>query len=312
MKGGQKLKKVLLGMDDGIAQIFRSTFAANTQEMTILKQNIPIFHNLKQAIIHFKPDIVFLSMGRLKFDSDNHKTELLRTIFNIKTNGFNQLRFVVQTDLPKTDPFLRSLVAIGIYDIFPSDHLDMQKVINQLEQPVNMRNVTSYLIGKPLKPLNLGLADQKQPSMKEQQNQVATLQAANQALKADNRRLRDQVDQQSVPREDYDALLKQVHTITESGLDDEKAKRLFAKIIDTNHRNRLEIVKLRQKLSQRTQELNNLAHEGQQIRHYESHVGLPKGTKLCSYSSKPESQKLSPKSKKKRHFLLMSRSKVLN
>lgn len=139
--------RILLCMDDGMAQFFRKSFEENSNDLEVVK-NISIFHSVKQALARYKPDILYLALNRIQYDSKNHKREILKAIYDIKTSNVN-LRIAIQANLPKNDPFLKELATRGVYDIFPlqgqSGRLDMYSVVEQLSKPANIKNVSQYL-----------------------------------------------------------------------------------------------------------------------------------------------------------------------
>lgn len=80
---------VLLGMEDVAAQSYRILLEENTDKLKILPSNVPIFHNLMDALLRAtpKPDIFYLQMCSIKFDSQNIKDierEILTAFFCYK------------------------------------------------------------------------------------------------------------------------------------------------------------------------------------------------------------------------------------
>lgn len=139
--------KILLCMDDGMADIFRDYVETNSESLDIVN-NIALFHSLRQSLTKFRPDIVYIAVDRVHYDSNDYKNEVLKTIFSIKSDGnYPNLRFAVQTNLPQNNPFLKKLATRGVYDIFnlQNGHLDMGDVVRQLSDPANIGNVSKYL-----------------------------------------------------------------------------------------------------------------------------------------------------------------------
>ena len=246
-------------MDDGLAAIFRNTFEDNSQNLKVLQQNVPIFHSLKQSLVRYRPDIVFLAMGRMRYDTDDHKTELLNGLYSILTDTtIKQPRIAVQTKLSPKDPFLRKLAAMSIYDIFSSHdnhgQLDMTAVTNQLSKPANIANVAKYLsVDQPFNGLALNqdvVADNKSVT-NDSLKQLESLKQTIHLLKADKKRLEQQVDLRAVPRQDYEDLLKRVTDIVNNGGNDQKTKDLFAKIIQNNQKLSNQVAELNTELNKR-------------------------------------------------------------
>lgn len=137
-------------MDDGMAEAFKTAFEENSRELEILSQNVPIFRSLPQSLERYHPDILFLAMNRMQYDTKDNKEELRNGLFKIKTNPqFAELRIAIQTKLPLKDPFLQQLTKMGIYDIFSSyghnGQLDMYEVTEQLLSPANIANVSEIM-----------------------------------------------------------------------------------------------------------------------------------------------------------------------
>lgn len=149
-------------MDDGMAEAFKTAFEENSRELEILSQNVPIFRSLPQSLERYHPDILFLAMNRMQYDTKDNKEELRNGLFKIKTNPqFAELRIAIQTKLPLKDPFLQQLTKMGIYDIFSSyghnGQLDMYDVTEQLLSPANIANVSEIMgFNKPFDDESLG------------------------------------------------------------------------------------------------------------------------------------------------------------
>lgn len=142
-------KKILLVMDGGLAEKFHSIIKSNSQTLEVLPQNVPLFRNLIPSLKHFKPDIVFILMSRVDFETSDHKSEVLKTIYQIKTDPeLSNLRIAIQTKAGINDPFLAKLASYQVYDIFSThgdSFMDMNKLMRQLSEPANLKNVKDYL-----------------------------------------------------------------------------------------------------------------------------------------------------------------------
>lgn len=139
--------RVLLCMDDGMASIFKQFMSGNSENFSIVN-SISLIHSLRQSISRYKPDIVYIALDRVHYDTKNHKEEILSAIYDIKIDPqYSRLRFAVQSSLPANDPFLKKLASRGVYDIFnlQNGRLDMNRMMDQLSQPANMSNVARYL-----------------------------------------------------------------------------------------------------------------------------------------------------------------------
>lgn len=143
------MKKILLVMDGGLAEKFHSIIESNSQTLEVLPQSVPLFRNLIPSLKHFKPDIVFILMSRVEFETSNHKAEVLKTIYQIKTDPeLSNLRIAIQTKAGGNDPFLAKLASYQVYDIFSThgdSFMDMGKLMRQLSEPANLKNVKDYL-----------------------------------------------------------------------------------------------------------------------------------------------------------------------
>ncbi|QDR73603.1 hypothetical protein FOD75_10930 (plasmid) [Limosilactobacillus reuteri] len=270
-------QQILLAMDNGLADNLRNIFLDNSQDFQVLSQNVPIFHSLKASLLRYRPDIVFIAMRHVKFDTDNHEQELLNTIYDIKTNSeLSRLRIAIQTSLPKDSPTLKQLAALGVYDIFSTHgvtrQLDMSTVTRQLGQPQNIKNVEEYLsLRKPFKGLNINPTNNSTIKPSSGVNADA-LKKSNQSLKQANRLLmsdRDQLTSRlnapTVSRSDYDNLLSQVTDAVNAGLDDDKTKQLFAQIIQANKNQEKRIQQLEKDLNDRTAMIQQVTERNQQL-----------------------------------------------
>lgn len=144
------MKKVLLAMDEGIASKLAPMFEENSQSLKVIPQCVPYCRSIIQSLSRFKPDILFLSMKRIKYDTKDSQQELFNTIYKIKTDPeFSQVRIAVQASLPKNDPFLRELAKLQVEDIFIPDgnggSINMLNVIKQLSKPANLKNIDRFL-----------------------------------------------------------------------------------------------------------------------------------------------------------------------
>jgi hypothetical protein len=63
------MKKILLVMDGGLAEKLHSIIESNSQTLEVLPQSVPLFRNLIPSLKHFKPDIVFILMSRVEFET---------------------------------------------------------------------------------------------------------------------------------------------------------------------------------------------------------------------------------------------------
>jgi len=143
---------VLLGMEDVAAQSYRILLEENTDKLKILPSNVPIFHNLMDALLREtpKPDIFYLQMCSIKFDSQNIKDierEILTAFFAIRKDPrLRQLRIAVQTSPNVSTEFINKLTLFNIWDIFVTDgKIDLSAVARQLSKPADIVNVQHYI-----------------------------------------------------------------------------------------------------------------------------------------------------------------------
>lgn len=259
-----------MGTADDIASAFRTSIAENTGQLEVIKQNVPLFHNLEQVIKHTHPDILYLMFNQMRFDAigkqDIHN-EILQTLYNIRSEN-GQLRIAVQVADPVDQNFLRQLILLNIYDIFEptgsTGQLNIRLVIDQLTRPANINGVKKYIISPdidqsfrtpdalPVKGNANGLPDSQSDS---------ALINANRFLTQELTRLKKKTAVPLIPRSDYDQLLARLREAVNSGMSDESVKELVQSVTANNNRLAQENQMLNQRLNESSATISQLSRQ---------------------------------------------------
>ena len=257
-------------MDDGTAEVFRNTLQDISSNLQILPSNVPILHNLKQVLVtqRPRPNILLIAMGHMTYDTRNPKDELLKWIMKIKSDpATNNIRIAIQTSLRREDPYLRKLSSLQVWDIFTRDdqttgQFNMAQIARQLSGPASISNVQNILdLSTDAPSLGSAVGNLKPNSMSsnsDNTDRVKQLERMYRMSQQQTKALAEKVDKQSVPREDYDELLKRVRTIINSGIDDEKTKALFREILTKNTKQEQTIVDKQSELNQKDELIRDL------------------------------------------------------
>lgn len=145
---------ILLGMAEELADAFKSSLELQAKNLSlplcILTKPVVTLHNCKASLQKFKPDILLLSTSSINYDTKDKKSELLSTIFEIRSDpNLNKIRLAVITDLNEKDPFLKKLATLQVADIFLSKGAEGQvnicQIAEQLSKPANLLNISSFL-----------------------------------------------------------------------------------------------------------------------------------------------------------------------
>lgn len=252
-------KMVLLGMDEATASKFGPYLESNSSVLKVMKQCIPIFHNLKQALYQYAPQIAYLSLSRMRYDhikSKDIEEEIIRGIYEIKSDSeLSNIRIAIQTN-EKTNPtFLRKLAMLRVSDIFLSQGKSgqMDRVAPQLSHPANIKNISEFLSDAPTLQVQ-----SNNSNAGNNQGRVNQLEHLLELANAQIAILKNKNDLTAVPRSDYDELLQQVKMLMNSKLTDEKSKRLFAEVLNSKLADGKKISKLTKIVDAQNNQILNL------------------------------------------------------
>ena len=231
---------VLLGMDEATANKFGNYLQSNSEFLRVLPQSIPIFHNLKQALYQYSPNIVYLSLSRMRYDHTRNtdiEDEILNGIYEIKKDkDLSKIRIAVQTNQRTSSEFLRKLAMLRVSDIFLSQGQagQMDRVAPQLSRPPTIENIKQYLSGSAPN-IRLTDTDSDDENIQQYKDRVKQLERLLRVANSQITVYRGKRDNQlrTVPKSDYEELLRQVRRITNSRLTDEKTKALFAEVLNS-------------------------------------------------------------------------------
>lgn len=248
-------------MDNHNADIFRESLEQYSDgKLEIASESVAILHNAKKAIelSRPKPDIFFIAMNHISFDTQDHENELLETLSSLKVANKN-IRLAVQADIDPSDPFLKKIALLQITDIFPGsrhnpEEFDMEKVAIQLSKPANVNNVYKYFnLSKDDSYLNDSLGMEKSYFDSDSSANERKLKKLVKTLIAQNNMLKKKTGVNTVPRKDYDELVNMLGKVESSGLSTDSMKKTVRKILKVNQ----ETTKESKEVANINGELNN-------------------------------------------------------
>lgn len=248
-------------MDNHNADIFRESLEQYSDgKLEIASESVPILHNAKKAIEISRPtpDIFFIAMNHISFDTQDHENELLETLSGLKVAN-NNIRLAVQAEIEPSDPFLKKIALLQITDIFPGsrhnpEELDMEQVAIQLSKPANVNNVYRYFnLSKDDSYLNESLGIEKSHFVSDGSASERKLKKLVKTLIAQNNMVKKKTGVNTVPRKDYDELVNMLGKVESSGLSTDSMKETVRKILKVNQ----ETTKESKEVSNINGELNN-------------------------------------------------------
>ncbi|MCZ9662493.1 hypothetical protein [Lactobacillus crispatus] len=229
------VKKVLLGMDEELANYVNDAFKDETKNLSALV-NVPVqvLHDSKGVIERYSPDIYLVSAANVVYDTDDkQEQELLDTLYSISTDTtLPPVRLAVIAD-NSMNPAIWSKIAMFCHDIFQPDkstnELDLYAMADQLAKKSNISNVQQYLnmsdgVG------NLGVNTNNDiiaTQNDEYRRRIKELERINRIF-AEHRN--DPINS-GMTKQESDDLLKKAQDIVDEGVDDQKIKGLFNDLI---------------------------------------------------------------------------------
>ncbi|MCT7696494.1 MAG: hypothetical protein N5848_00855 [Lactobacillus crispatus] len=229
------VKKVLLGMDEELANYVNDAFKDETKNLSALV-NVPVqvLHDSKGVIERYSPDIYLVSAANVVYDTDDkQEQELLDTLYSISTDTtLPPVRLAVIAD-NSMNPAIWSKIAMFCHDIFQPDkstnELDLYAMADQLAKKSNISNVEQYLnmsdgVG------NLGVNTNNDiiaTQNDEYRRRIKELERINRIF-AEHRN--DPINS-GMTKQESDDLLKKAQGIVDEGVDDQKIKGLFNDLI---------------------------------------------------------------------------------
>lgn len=291
-------KTVLLGMDEATASKFGPYLESNSSVLKVMTQSIPIFHNLKQALYQYSPQIVYLSLSRMRYDHIKAKDiedEILDGIYEIKSDPqLSNIRIAVQTN-ERTNPiFLRKLAMLRVSDIFLSQGKSgqMDKVAPQLSHAPNIKNISEFLSGDaPSLKVVANNSDGSESGI--DQNRVDQLEHLLGLANAQIAVLKKKNDLTAVPRSDYDELLQQVKMLMNSKLTDAKSKQLFAEVLNSKVADGKKISRLSKIVDVQNNQILNLNTQVSQMEKRNSQINDEEKQPDRIIEAPPERQRIS-------------------
>lgn len=257
-------------MDEATANKFGSYLQSNSQVLRVLPQSIPIFHNLKQALYQYNPSIVYLSLSRMSYDhtrNEDIEDEILNGIYEIKKEKeLSDIRIAVQTNQRTSPEFLRKLAMLRVSDIFLSQGQagQMDRVAPQLSKPPTIENIKQYLSGSAPN-INITDSNVDDETVQQYKDRVKQLERLLRVANSQITIYRGKRDNQlrTVPKSDYEELLRQVRRIANSRLTDEKTKALFAQVLNSKEADAKKINQLSKVVKAQNEQLMDLNEQVQ-------------------------------------------------
>ncbi|MEM5013991.1 hypothetical protein WKH57_25090 [Niallia taxi] len=143
------MKKVLIAVGDrNYTEILCDAFDKHISLFTLANQEVLHRRYLEEIVDLETPDILVIHDRYLEssfaeqVDRDN---ELLAYIRQCRIQYDNQMRIVFLCERPTKDPYLSTLVSVGIMDIFNQNTIDLDQFIQQLSEPPKFSQVEKYL-----------------------------------------------------------------------------------------------------------------------------------------------------------------------
>ncbi|MEK3992655.1 hypothetical protein [Robertmurraya sp. FSL R5-0851] len=142
--------KVLIAVGDkSYTDILTETFSQHTDYFTLSSQEVLHRRFLEEIVELEKPDMLVIHDYYLEsdFTRDEMKEQELATFFRkLRVEYDDSIRIVFLCERPKGDPFLSSLVSMGILDIFNSNAFDLDEFIQQLKDKPRFAKVEKFLV----------------------------------------------------------------------------------------------------------------------------------------------------------------------
>jgi len=152
---GGLLVRILLAIgNDDFSNIVRMHFA--DAGFDVLDNDVYHRNFLPELLEIERPDIVVLHDVFLPSDTqtaEENELELLKLISSWRVLYDDSLRVVVLSERHRQDPFLSSLVAHNVLDIFSDRQIPVSSLINQISEPPRFANVARFGVGHLSEPL---------------------------------------------------------------------------------------------------------------------------------------------------------------
>ncbi|MEY8742031.1 hypothetical protein AB9M62_21385 [Bacillales bacterium AN1005] len=143
------MKKILIAVGDrNYTEILCDAFDNYTKLFTLANQEVLHRRYLEEIVEIETPDILIIHDRYLESSyeqQEDRNNELLAYIRQCRIRYDNQMRIVFLCERPTKDPYLSTLVSVGIMDIFNQNTIDLDQFIQQLSEPPKFSQVEKYL-----------------------------------------------------------------------------------------------------------------------------------------------------------------------
>lgn len=133
-----------------LGAILSKEFTKRTKEFTLAKQEILHINFLEEIVDMEKPDILLVHETYLESaisEKEEREGEWLNLFKKLRYLYDDSIRIAVMCERPKGDPFLSQLVSLQIFDIFNTNMIDAQDMMEQLEDKPRFANAARFLTG---------------------------------------------------------------------------------------------------------------------------------------------------------------------
>lgn len=143
-------QKVLIAVGEkSYSLILKETFEKHQEEFVLSSQEVLHRRFLEEILDIEKPDFLIIHDYYLESDfseQEQRDQELAKLFRAARVNYDDSLRIVFLCERPKGDPFLSTLVSMGIMDIFNKNSFDLDEFIDQLLDKPRFSRVERFLL----------------------------------------------------------------------------------------------------------------------------------------------------------------------
>lgn len=144
-------KKIVLAVGNkDLSAILSKEFTKRTKDFILAKQEILHINFLEEIVDMEKPDILLVHDFYLESslsEKEEREVEWLNLFKKLRYLYDDSIRIAVMCERPKGDPFLSQLVSLQIFDIFNTNMVDVQDMMEQLEDKPRFAKAASFLTG---------------------------------------------------------------------------------------------------------------------------------------------------------------------
>ncbi|MDE5055284.1 hypothetical protein NDK25_24005 [Niallia taxi] len=143
------MKKVLIAVGDrNYTEILCDAFDKHAEQFILSNQEVLHRRYLEEIVDIETPDILIIHDRYLESSfeqQEDRDNELLAYIRQCRIQYDNLMRIVFLCERPTKDPYLSTLVSVGVMDIFNQNTIDLDQFIQQLSEQPKFSQVEKYL-----------------------------------------------------------------------------------------------------------------------------------------------------------------------